>query len=96
MFKSLTKPIALFLSAILILFSLGSTAFALESDPSAGAMIADTVLARPMGIVTTIVGSALFVVSLPFSALGGNAKIAYTKLIKEPFVFSFMRPLGDF
>ncbi len=96
MCKSLTKPIALFLSAILILFSFGSTAFALENDPSAGAMIADTVLARPMGIATTIVGSALFVVSLPFSALGGNVKIAYNKLVKEPFVFSFKRPLGDF
>jgi ABC-type sulfate transport system permease component len=96
MLKSLTKPIALCLIAALILVPFGSTAFALGNEPSAGAMIADTALARPLGIATTIVGSALFIVSIPFSALGGNVKTAYTKLIKDPFIFSFKRPLGDF
>jgi ABC-type branched-subunit amino acid transport system permease subunit len=90
------KPIAIILAVILMLFSAVSTSFALDSDPGAGAMIADTVLARPMGIATTIAGTVLFVVSSPFSALGGNLKAAYTKLIKEPFVFSFSRPLGEF
>ena len=90
------KPTTIILAVILMLFSFESTSFALENDPSAGAMVADTVLARPMGIATTIVGTVLFVVSSPFSALGGNLKAAYTKLIKEPFVFSFKRPLGEF
>ena len=96
MHKSLTKSIAIFTTVILLLFSFVSTSFALGTEPSAGAMIADTVLARPMGIVTTIGGAVLFAVSSPFSALGGNIKTAYTKLIKEPFVFSFNRPLGEF
>jgi len=43
-----------------------------------------------------VVGTAVFIVSLPFSALGGNTKIACQKLVKDPAKFTFKRPLGDF
>ena len=63
---------------------------------SAESMVADVVIARPIGLVTTVVGSAVYVVSLPFSLLGGNEKQAREKLVKEPIVFTFKRPLGEF
>jgi hypothetical protein len=63
---------------------------------SAEAMIADALVARPIGLVTTVVGSAVYVVSLPFSLLGGNEKQAREKLVKEPTAFTFKRPLGKF
>lgn len=63
---------------------------------SAEAMVADTLIARPIGLVTTVVGSAVYVVSLPFSLLGGNEKQAREKLVKEPAAFTFARPLGEF
>ena len=63
---------------------------------SAEAMVADAIIARPIGLVTTILGSAVYVVSLPFSLLGGNEKQAREKLVKEPKDFTFRRPLGDF
>ncbi len=96
MLKFVTKPLVVCLITALVLVPLGAEALAAGKDPSAGAMIADTFLARPLGLVTIIAGSAVFVVSLPFSALGGNASTAVQKLVKDPFVFTFKRPLGDF
>lgn len=63
---------------------------------SAEAMVADVIVARPIGLVATVVGSAVYVVSLPFSLLGGNEKQAREKLVKEPTAFTFKRPLGEF
>ena len=65
-----------------------------ETDGSAVAMVFDFVLVRPMGIVATIFGCATFVVSLPFTALGGNVGEAAQKLVVDPVVFTFNRPLG--
>ena len=66
-------------------------------EPGSGeAMLADALIARPVGLVTTAVGSAVYVVSLPFSLLGGNEKQARRKLVVEPTKFTFKRPLGEF
>lgn len=63
---------------------------------SAAAMGFDFLMARPLGLVGTVVGSGLFVVSLPFSALGMNVEEAGTRLVVEPAKFTFVRPLGEF
>jgi hypothetical protein len=64
-------------------------------DGSAGAMTFDLILMRPIGLAASIVGAAVFIVSLPFSALGGNQEAAAEKLINEPLFFTFQRPLGQ-
>lgn len=63
-------------------------------EPTATAMIADFALVRPLGIVATVLGTAFFVVTLPFSATGGNTKAVFDKLMAEPAKFTFARPLG--
>ena len=63
-------------------------------EPGAGAMTYDLLLLRPLGIAATVVGSAIFVVSLPFSALGRNVGNAGRVLVANPFSFTFNRPLG--
>lgn len=63
-------------------------------DP--GLMTADIALARPVGAVATVAGFAIFVVSSPFSALGGNTKEAWESLVVSPAAYTFRRPLGDF
>lgn len=63
--------------------------------PSGGAMLADAVFMRIPMTAVTIVGAGLFVVTLPFSALGGNVGEAGTKLVKEPFEYAWVRPLGE-
>jgi hypothetical protein len=63
-------------------------------DPAA--MTMDLLLARPGGLVATIAGAAIFVVSVPFSALGGNTGEAWDSLVATPAAYTFQRPLGDF
>lgn len=65
-----------------------------EEDPSALAMAGDLIIARPVGLVATVVGSALYVISLPFSLAGGNAKQAGKTLVVEPVMTTFVRCLG--
>ena len=47
-------------------------------------MIGDLVIARPLLIGATVLGAAAFVVSLPFTALGGNVGEAGKALVVEP------------
>lgn len=88
------------LISALVCVPFGASALAgtqtVEDERSGSAMTADLVLVRPLGIVATVFGCAVFIVSLPFSALGGNTKEASQKLVKEPAVFTFKRPLGAF
>lgn len=90
----------LFLIITLVFIPFGTSAFAagktVEKENSGALMTADFILARPLGIVATVFGCAVFIVSLPFSALGGNTKQAAQKLVKEPASFTFTRPLGEF
>ena len=65
-----------------------------EDAPSASEMAADLVVARPVGAAITVVGAALFVVSLPFSALGGNTEQAAETLVMGPARETFQRCLG--
>lgn len=65
-----------------------------DDEPSAGAMVADLVVARPVGLIATVLGSAAFVVSLPFSAIGGNVDQAADALVKGPARTTFVRCLG--
>lgn len=57
-------------------------------------MIVDLALLRPFGILATVLGSAAFIVALPFAALGGNVGEAADKLVADPFRYTFVRPLG--
>ncbi len=65
-----------------------------EDEPGAGAMAADIIVARPLGLLATVAGGAAFVVSLPFSALGGNVPEAADALFLAPAKATFVRCLG--
>lgn len=67
---------------------------AVEEDPNGFAMLGDLVVARPIGLVLTVGGAALWLVSLPFSLLAGNAGQAADTLILGPGEQTFMRCLG--
>jgi len=59
-------------------------------------MVADGLIARPLGIASTIIGTALFIVTLPFSFIGGNVDEAGQVLVQEPATYTFGRCLGCF
>ena len=95
------QSLIFFLLAAVLLFTwAASPALAKEKqyitgeDRNAVSMMFDLVLLRPLGLVATVVGTAFFVVSLPFSALGGNTGEAAKKLVVEPAKYTFSRPLG--
>ncbi|MEM7077320.1 MAG: hypothetical protein AAF513_01715 [Pseudomonadota bacterium] len=79
--------------AVLLLGSVQAQA-AREDEPQFGDMATDLVVARPVGVALTALGAAAFVVSLPFSALGGNITQAAEKLVLEPGRETFVRCLG--
>jgi hypothetical protein len=100
MFRIANKFLVILLIAAMMIMPLATTAFAEEyfevEEPSGGAMMFDLVVVRPVGIVATAVGCVFFVVSSPFSALGGNIDAAGEKLVKDPVAYTFKRPLGAF
>jgi hypothetical protein len=65
-----------------------------DQSPNAGVMAADLVIARPIGVVLTVAGTAAFVVSLPFTLLAGNASDAAATLMIGPATETFVRCLG--
>jgi hypothetical protein len=71
-----------------------SLADEMDEDPSALAMVGDAVLARPLGLIFTTVGAVTYVVTLPFSLAGGNAKEAGKQLVGGPAMATFVRCLG--
>lgn len=70
--------------------------FQSEKETTAGFMVVDIALVRPAGICATILGTLAFVVALPFSAASGDTRYTYEKLMKEPAIYTFNRPVGFF
>lgn len=71
-----------------------SLANKVEERPSGVEMAADAFLVRPVMLGGTVLGAGIYVVSLPFSLLGGNAGEAGDKLVARPFKATFLRCLG--
>ncbi|MEE3319532.1 MAG: hypothetical protein VX258_02480 [Pseudomonadota bacterium] len=73
------------------------TAFAGSSSqdrPGEMAMIADSLIARPVLFASTVVGAGLWLVTSPFSLLGGNVGEAGEVLVLNPGKNTFVRCLG--
>ena len=83
-------------AALIAAMAIGSMpAYADPDDkPAPSEMIADVAIARPFGAAMTVLGTAAFVVSLPFSALGGNVDEAAEQLVIGPAKSTFVRCLG--
>lgn len=67
-----------------------------SSTPDSGAMVLDVFLVRPFCLVSTVVGSAVFVIALPVAAISGSVKSAGDALVVAPARATFTRPLGEF
>ncbi|AWY41744.1 multidrug transporter [Pseudomonas putida] len=63
-------------------------------NPPAYAMIGDLLIARPLLVVATVIGAGVFVVSLPFTAMGGGVSDAGQALVVDPAKAAFVRCLG--
>jgi hypothetical protein len=59
-------------------------------------VVGDVLLVRPGCFAVTVVGSAFFVIALPFAAMSGSVKSTADTLIIHPAEATFTRPVGDF
>ncbi|MBT5006332.1 MAG: hypothetical protein HOM95_06505 [Halieaceae bacterium] len=85
--------LALMISCLLIPQSL-LAAKAVDESPNEWAMVGDLLVARPVGLVMTVGGAAVWLVSLPFTLLAGHAGEAAETLMIGPGATTFMRCLG--
>ena len=77
-------------SLMLMVATMQPTFAAIEIDetdfgPSYETMVVDTVVGKPLQLVNAVAGTAAYIVSLPFSLIGGNADQAQQKLFVEPW-----------
>ncbi len=64
-------------------------------EPSPDEVAADLLLVRPFALSSIIVGSAIYIVTLPFTIPTGNLGLAGRKLVVEPVKYTFSKPLGQ-
>ena len=69
--------------------------FGPDTAPTGEQMALDLIIVRPLSLVGTVLGTAVFVVALPFNALTLNFSDPARRLILEPAKYTFVRPLGD-
>lgn len=92
--SSFIRALAASLIALTLFFTASVQASTVSEKPSALAMAGDALFARPALLAMTAVGSAVYLASLPFSLLGGNAGEAGDVLVLEPAKATFIRCLG--
>jgi hypothetical protein len=67
-----------------------------DETPSAAAMAFDFVVVRPLSLVATVGGIALFVAQLPLALIAGDSPSEPARrFIVEPAAYTFTRPLGQ-
>jgi hypothetical protein len=85
--------------ALTLTLTLGGLSFASLADTVSGDkgsdMLIDLIVLRPIGLASTVVGSAVFVLGLPFTIPSGSVGDSACELIKRPAAYTFTRPLGD-
>ena len=58
-------------------------------------MVGDILVVRPACLVATVLGSALFVISLPIAACSGSVRKSAHTFVVRPARATFTRPLGN-
>jgi hypothetical protein len=90
-----TRLLITVICVLALVLGTATPAFA-SGDTDATSVAVDIAVARPVSFAMTIVGSVLFVVSLPVSAPSGCMDKAAKTLVAGPAKDTFIRPLGDF
>jgi len=72
-----------------------SSASAASTNDTTVVKVADAVFVRPISFVSTLVGGALFTLSLPVTAPMKQTKPVADMLVIKPANATFKRPLGD-
>ncbi|HYR58590.1 MAG TPA: hypothetical protein VEO95_08180 [Chthoniobacteraceae bacterium] len=82
--------------ALVIAFCTSARSLANGGPENFEAVAVDLVVARPCWLVATVVGTGLFIVSLPVAAMSKSVNKTARTLVAKPAQATFTRPLGDF
>jgi hypothetical protein len=98
MHKLIQGSIIFFLAALLLAAPLAAPVMAQaeaeSEEATAGSMAYDLFVMRPLGLAATVIGSAVFVLALPFTAITDDVGDSSEKLIADPWDYTIRRPLG--
>ena len=83
------------LLAVTLLFAGDVNANPAGSGKDAPAIIADVFICRPLGILALAGGSALYVLTLPFTIPAKGKEAAKRTLVLFPYHYTFTRQLGE-
>ncbi|MBI4698597.1 MAG: hypothetical protein HY758_06730 [Nitrospirae bacterium] len=81
------------ISALLFIFIVCNHSISFSADVLTVA--GDVAVARPVGFFSALIGGALFVLTLPGTAVSGKVRESANDLFITPLRFTFCRPLGD-
>jgi hypothetical protein len=102
--KRFKKALRVVLIVSLVSSALYSMGWSQETGTAGGGMskatreelnMADLLLARPLGILAGIIGTGIFIVSLPFTIPTNSVNEAAQMLVTGPFQYSFVREFPD-
>lgn len=98
--KRLKKAGLIFMIISFVLVSLYTMGWAEEiwskNDPVRDELnMMDLLLARPIGVAAGLVGTGVFILSLPFTIPTGSVDDAAQMFVVKPFNFSFERKFPD-
>ena len=92
-----SRFLAVIAAATVLSWSAQSPAYdqVIDETPSGEAMTFDLLVVRPLSLVGTLVGVAVYIVALPINAITLNFEDPARRLILEPAKYTFARDLGD-
>ena len=84
------------ISCLFLALVIGHASAAIPEERAEGFAMAIDIPVRVVSMGLIVIGTAVFIVSLPFALTSGSTGDAWTGLIVDPFEFTFTRPLGKF
>lgn len=88
-------PVSLVLCCAVAFFFVQTPRGTAQEDGSPEVIAADVLIVRPVCLAATIIGSVLFVVSLPIAIASKSTSETCRKLVALPARATFTRPLGE-
>lgn len=94
------KKLISILTIVALILSFSSFAFAKgpeakRATSSTGAVVADVLVLRPLGIAGAILGAAALVATFPVTVALNDTPEAEDILVAKPLHYTFERPLGE-
>ncbi len=91
------KFLAAILISVMLIFGsaqLSSAKTKMMNEPSDIGITFDVLVLRPLGFTGFALGTTLFLVSLPLTAVTGSVGTTKDKLVDYPAYYTFRRPVG--